>query len=278
MKKLALVLGGGAAKGYAHIGVLKVLEKHGIKPDLIVGTSMGALVGGMYAAGKSVEDMTNLGRKFNSIGNFSLISALFKGNLINTSRVKKILDRELGEITHENCPIKFVSIAAELTTGDEKHFTSGLMRESIMASISIPGVFPSVQIGENSYCDGGILNNLAENVAREIMPDAVVVSVDVLGDYKKIYEKSKFKILSTFINANTLMLTNAVKNKPVLADVRITVTQPTVHQLDFSSKNVNRIISHGVKEANKKIKEIKSLLGDTNEKTIKTNSKRINKR
>lgn len=273
MKKLALVLGGGAAKGYAHIGVLKVLEKHGIKPDLIIGTSMGALVGGIYSAGFSTEKMTELAEKFNSIGSFSLISTLFKGNIINTNRVKKLIEKQLGETKHEDCDIKFVSIAAELSTGKEKHFTTGLLKNSIMASISIPGIFPSVQIGEHEYCDGGILNNLAENVARDLMPDAVVVSVDVLGDYAKIVEKSKFKALSTLINANTLMLTNAMKNKPILADVRLTITQPKVKQLDFNGKHVQSIISHGVTETNKYIKKIKELLGVTNDKGNKRNIK-----
>ena len=274
MKKLALVLGGGAAKGYAHVGVLKVLEKHGIKPDLIVGTSMGALVGGIYAAGFSTDKMTELAEKFNSIGSFSLFSALFKGNIINTSKVKKLIENQLGDKKHEDCEIKFVSIAAELSTGKEKHFTTGLLKDSIMASISIPGVFPSVQIGEHEYCDGGILNNLAENVARELMPEAVVLSVDVLGEYPKIVEKSKFKALSTLINANTLMLTNAVKNKPMLADIRLTITQPKVKQLDFNGKRVKTIISHGVAETNKNINRIKELLGVTNDKSNKRNSKK----
>ena len=101
MKKLALVLGGGAAKGYAHIGVLKVLEKNGLKPDLIVGTSMGALVGGMYACGKSSEHIEKLVANFNSIGNFSLISTIFKGNVLNINKVKKILDKEFDNLLQE---------------------------------------------------------------------------------------------------------------------------------------------------------------------------------
>lgn len=274
MKKFALVLGGGAAKGYAHIGVLKVLEKHNLRPDLIVGTSIGALVGGMYASGKTVEEMKTMAEHFNSLGSFSLISTLFKGNLINTNKVKKIVEQSFNEMRHEDCPTKFIAIATELNTGKEKHFSSGLLKQSVMASISIPGVFPSLKIGNNLYCDGGLLNNLAEDVAREALPDAGIVSVDVLGEYPEIYEKTKFKTLDTFINSNTLMLTNAIKNKPTFADVRITITQPNVHQLDFDGKKVHRTIIHGVSAANKHIERIKELLGVTNEKSNKTNSKR----
>ncbi|MBR6779290.1 MAG: patatin-like phospholipase family protein [Clostridia bacterium] len=277
MRQLALVLGGGAAKGYAHIGILKVLEDNGIKPSLIVGTSMGALVGGMYAAGKSVADMKNLALNFNSIGSFDLISTLFKGNLINNSKIKKILNKELGEKTHEDCQTKFVAIAAELNTGKEMRFHTGSLKQSILASIAIPGVFPLVKIGANEYCDGGIVNNLAEDVAHEILPDAVIVSVDVLGDYAKQYEHCKMKTLGAFLNAATLMTTNVIKNHPNIADLRIVISQPKAGQLDFSKQTAEKTIKRGEYHMKKYIKQLKSLLGDKNEtdkkpkKTSKTN-------
>ena len=125
MKKFALVLGGGSAKGYAHIGVIKVLEKHGLKPDLIVGTSMGALVDGMYAIGKDYAYMEKLVSKFNSIGNFSLVSTIFKGNVLNINKVKKILDNEFGGIKQEETPIKFVCVATDMLSGCPKNFMEG---------------------------------------------------------------------------------------------------------------------------------------------------------
>ncbi|MBQ9795754.1 MAG: patatin-like phospholipase family protein [Clostridia bacterium] len=273
MKKLALVLGGGAAKGYAHIGVIKVLEKHGIKPDLIVGTSMGALVGAMYATGKDVQYMEKLVAKFNGIGNFSLISTLFKGNVLNINKVKKIFNQEFSNALQETTQIKFVCVATDMKTGEPKNFTQGLLKDNVMASISIPGIFPSMKIGENVYCDGGLVNNLAEDVAREILPDAVIVSVDVIGEYSKQVEKLKFKTMENLINAITIMTQNVVKNKPILADVRLQLSLPQVSLMNFSSDLAPKTIHKGELLAKKHIEEIKELLGVTNENIRRTKKK-----
>ena len=273
MKKFALVLGGGAAKGYAHIGVIKVLEKHGIKPDLIVGTSMGALVGGMYAIGKSTEYMEKLVSKFNSIGNFSLVSTLFKGNVLNINKVRKILSNEFGEIQQENTDIKFVCVATDMKTGCAKNFEKGVLKDNILASISIPGVFPSIKIDEGVYCDGGLVNNLAEDVAREILPDAVLVSVDVIGDYSKQVEHLKFKTMENLLNAITIMTQNVVKNKPQLADIRIVFSLPSVSMMNFSSELAKKTIHKGETVGKKYINKIKELLGVTNE-NFRTNKKK----
>ena len=117
MKKFALVLGGGAAKGFAHIGVLKVLEKHGLKPDLIVGTSMGALVGAGYVCGNDLLDLEKIALKFNSIGYVNLYTALFKDNVISIGKIKKTLDKMIGTKKIEELPIKYVAVATELNTG-----------------------------------------------------------------------------------------------------------------------------------------------------------------
>lgn len=276
MKKLALVLGGGSAKGYAHIGVIKTLEKHGIRPDLIVGTSIGALVGGMYAAGKDVAYMEKLVSKFNSIGNFSLMSTLFKGNVLNINKVRKILNNEFANTLQEETPIKFVCVATDMRTGQPKNFDKGILKDNIMASISIPGIFPSIKIDDGVYCDGGLVNNLAEDVAREILPDAVLVSVDVIGEYSKQVEHLKFKTLENLLNAITIMTQNVVKNKPVLADVRMVLSLPNVSLMNFSSEMSKKTIHKGALIAQKNITKIKELLGVTNEdiRRVKTKSKK----
>lgn len=273
MKKLALVLGGGAAKGYAHIGVIKVLEKHGIKPDLIVGTSMGALVGAMYAIGKETEYMEKLVSKFNSIGNFSLVSTLFKGNVLNINRVKKILDNEFGTIGQQETKIKFVCVATDMKTGCAKNFEQGSLKDNVLASISIPGIFPSMKIDDCVYCDGGLVNNLAEDVAREILPDAVLVSVDVIGDYSKQIEHLKFKTMENLLNAITIMTQNVVKNKPILADVRIVFSLPSVSMMNFSSELAKKTIRKGETVGKRYIKEIKELLGVANENSRRNTQK-----
>ncbi len=276
MKKLALVLGGGSAKGYAHIGVLKVLEKNGLKPDLIVGTSMGALVGALFAVGKDVKYLEKLVKKFNGIGNFSLISTLFKGNVLNVKKVKKILNTEFENTLQEDTQIPFVCVATDMRQGTPKIFTEGLIKENVLASISIPGIFPSVKMGEDVYCDGGLVNNLPEDIAREYLPDAVLVSVDVIGDYSKQVETLRFKTLENLLNATTIMTQNVVKNKPILANVRMVMSLPQVSLLNFSSELGMKTIKKGETMANAHIDKIKKLLGVTNE-NIKRNSTKSKK-
>ena len=231
MKKFALVLGGGAAKGFAHIGVLKVLEKNGLKPDLIVGTSMGALIGAGYACGNDISDLEKMALKFNSIGYVNLYTALFKDYVIGTSKITKILTKLMGGKKIEELPIKFVAVATELNTGREVDIDKGDVVQAVTASISMPGVFPRVKFDDNYYCDGGLVNNLAEDVARKLMPDAVIVSVDVIGEYAKQIEKMRIKSLETIINACTLMTTNVIKNRKQDADIRIEISQPHISQM-----------------------------------------------
>lgn len=261
MKEFALVLGGGSTKGFAHIGILKVLEKYNLKPSLIVGTSMGALVGGLYCAGVSVKDMEDMAQKFNNIGTFSLYSTLFKGNLLNITKVHKILDKLLKDKTHESCDIKFVSVATVLNKGVEEHLDSGYIKDSIMASISIPAVFPRFKIGDKHYVDGGLLNNLPEDVVKEYLPNAKIISVDPIGDYSKQVEKLKLKTAETILNASTLMTQTIAQKKPKYADIRIVISQPTVSQMDFSAKTTKKAIANGENAIKKVIDDIKTLLG-----------------
>ncbi len=260
-KKFVLVLGGGASKGFAHIGILRVLESKGVVPDLIVGTSMGALVGGLYASGKSIDQLEKLALNFNYLGTFSLMNMLFKDNILNIGRVKRILKRELGEMTFEETKMKFVAVATELDTGTEKHFDSGLLVDGITASISVPGFFPRVKIGNHYYVDGGLLNNLPEDVARKIMPDAVIVSVDPIGEYVKQIDRSKNKTMQTLINSLVIMTQAIVNSKPKNADLRILVTQPHVCQIDFNKQTAIKSIKRGERVAKKYLPQIKELLG-----------------
>lgn len=268
MKKFALVLGGGAAKGFAHIGVLKVLEKNGLKPDLIVGTSMGALIGAGYASGNDISELEKIALKFNSIGYVNLYTALFKDYVIGTSKITKILTKLMGGKKIEELPIKFVAVATELNTGREVDIDKGDVVQAVTASISMPGVFPRVKFDDNYYCDGGLVNNLAEDVARKIMPDAVIVSVDVIGDYAKQVEKMRIKSIETILNACTLMTTNVIKNRKQDADIRIEISQPHISQMDFRKENVEKSIKKGENITRKYVQQIKDLLGIKGEKNV----------
>lgn len=259
-KKLALVLSGGSSKGFAHIGVIRVLEQNGIKPDLIVGTSMGALIGGVYASGVPIDEIEKMALKVNNLGSFDLYSTMFKDSLLNTSKIRRILHDTVGEKLQRDCPIKFITVATELNTGREVHFTDTTVKEAILASISVPVVFPRLKIEDNYYVDGGLLNNLPEDVAREEMPDAILVSVDVIGEYAKQVTNVKMKTIETAINSIALMTQEMVKRRPLLADLRIVISQPEVGQLDYSHDTTCKAISNGEIAMKKHIKEVKNLL------------------
>jgi len=147
-----------------------------------------------------------------------------------------------------------------LSTGNAEEFSTGDLKQGIMASISIPGVFPRCRVNGKYYADGGIVNNLAEDVAKRLMPDAVIVSVDVLGEYSKQVESCKLKTLESVINAMTIFITNNIKNKPQLADLRLTMTMPSVSQLDFTAKTSEKTIRKGQLFTKKYMSKIKELL------------------
>lgn len=264
MKKLALVLGGGACKGYAHIGVLSVLEQHGIKPDLIVGTSMGAVIGGVYASGKSCEHLIEISKKLTKrkIMDFNLLNAFFSTGILSGKKLKKILIDELGDITHEQLDVKFVATATNIMEGKLVVLDKGMLVDNIMASAAIPGVYPVVTKNNLTLCDGGLLDNVPDDIARKMGKDYIVLSVDVIADYAKQVESSKIKIMGLTINALTLMQTQITKLKGNNSDIRINISQPDVAQMSFTIESIEKSIEYGIYAMKKNITKLKKLLKD----------------
>lgn len=274
MKNLTLVLSGGASKGFAHLGVLQVLEENGIKPSLIVGTSMGALVGGIYSTGKPLDEILTCAKSFGKLGYFSLFASMFRGYMLKTKKVEDFLQKMLGNLTHDDCQIPFVAIATNLNTGEQANLNSGLLRDNIRASISIPGVFKTKVIDGVEYVDGGLSNNMAEDVAHALAPNSVIISVDAIGDYATQKETIKIKSLENILNASTILTQNIVKIKPHYASLNIVVSQPDISQFDFKKKKIEKSIEYGRQQGLKHIEQIKNLLkGNTNENIKKPKAK-----
>jgi len=185
---IGLVLGSGGAKGAAHAGVLKVLEEHQIPIDIIVGASMGAMVGGVYAAGISVKrieeewlktDLVRVAKSF--MPTFSL-RGWSSGN-----EVRRILQEVVGDKRIEELPLKFAAIAADIETGEEVVIQEGPLVEAIRASSSIPGLFVPVEHKGRFLVDGGLVNPLPVDVARHLGAE-IVIAVDV-GHYPRRIER-----------------------------------------------------------------------------------------
>ena len=264
MKKLTLVLGGGACKGYAHIGVLKVLEENGIKPSLIVGTSMGAIIGGVYACGIDIDYIMyickDLTRK--KLMDFNLINAIFTTGIMSGKKLKKILLREIGNISHDELDIPFVATATDILNGELVILNQGSVVDNILASAAIPGIYPLIQKNNQILCDGGLLNNVPDDIAKKMAKEHIILSVDVIADYSKQVENSKIKIVGLTINALTLMQSEITKLKGNKSDLRIKISQPDVAQMSFDRQSVEKSIEYGMDIMQKNLSKLKKLLED----------------
>ena len=262
MKKFALVLGGGAAKGFAHIGVIKVLEQYNLKPDLIVGTSMGAIIGGAYAKGMESEKMEEFAKSINSnkVLDVSLFNMVKEGFIVKGKKLEKIARGLLGSATHENLKIPFVAVATELSTGKQINLDKGRVWKNVLASSAIPAVFPAIKIDDKILCDGGLKNNVPATLARKIMKDAVILSIDVIGDYEKQVETGGVKVINQILNMGTLLMSQNAKQDKSASDVYIKITQPDINQMGFNKDAIVKSISNGEKAMRRNIKKLIELL------------------
>src|SRR5690349_14234577 len=178
---IGLALGGGAARGFAHIGVMRTLLARGIVPDIIVGTSIGAVVGGCYAA-KQIDALETWGRKLTKRGMMRYLDVSFSGSGLISGRVlAEPLTAALGEERIEKLPIKFAAIATEFDTGHEIWLTHGRLCDALQASYALPGIFPPVRLGGRWLVDGALVNPVPVSAARALGA-RVVIAVHLNSD------------------------------------------------------------------------------------------------
>lgn len=178
---IALVLGGGAARGFAHIGVIRTLIAKGLKPDIITGTSIGAVVGGCYAAGK-LDDTEQWARSLTRRSLWSYLDVSFSGSgLLNGARLADRMAETIGDVTIESLPARFAAIATEIGTGHEIWMTHGRLQDALRASYALPGIFPPVQLGDRWLMDGALVNPVPVSAARALGA-RVVIAVNVNTD------------------------------------------------------------------------------------------------
>lgn len=175
-KKLGLVLGSGAARGWAHIGALKALEEMSLKPDVIAGCSVGALVGGAYLVG-ALEELEAWARELSPLSAISAFGfGVNRGGLIDTKPAFEAF--AAFDRTIEDLPVKFGAVASDLGSGEEVWLTQGSVIEAARASSAIPVIFHAVQRGPRWLIDGAVVNPTPVNLARYLGAD-VVISVDL---------------------------------------------------------------------------------------------------
>jgi NTE family protein len=181
---IGLALGGGAARGFAHIGVMRALEAHGIVPDVIVGTSIGSVVGGCYA-GHQLDTFEAWARGLKARSILSYLDLSLSGSgLINGNHLSEKLNEALGQGRIEDMPIRFAAIATEFNTGHEIWLTRGRITDAMRASYALPGIFPPVRIGGRWLVDGALVNPVPVSAARALgarLVIAVNLNADLFG-------------------------------------------------------------------------------------------------
>lgn len=231
---IAVALGGGGAKGFAHIGVLKVLESHGIRPRIVTGTSAGSFVGSMYASGKSPFDLQDIALKLeeSDIRDLTFSSQGF----IEGKRLQDFVNRQVGSRTLQQFPIRFAAIATDMDTGRKVAFITGNAGQAVRASCSIPNVFVPAMIGGKRYADGGLVSPVPVSSARDLGAD-IVIAVDISSRPKAGAAPGMFSILDQTLN---IMALGALERELEGADVVISpgVLGTGVAELEARHKSI----------------------------------------
>jgi NTE family protein len=187
---IGLALGGGAARGFAHIGILRTLIAHGIVPNVVVGTSIGGVVGGAYAAGQldTLEEWARSLQPRNILGYLDI--RLNGSGLIGGDRLAAQLEAAIGPTLIEELPLKFATVATEVRTGHEIWLTHGRMVDAMRASYALPGIFSPVLVGDRWLVDGALVNPVPVSAARALGAEIVIaanLSSDVFTHSTTIY-------------------------------------------------------------------------------------------
>lgn len=251
-RRIALVLGGGAARGFAHVGVIKALEAHGIRPDMVVGTSAGSLVGALYAAGYGAVDLQRIALKLDetSLGDWTLPDrGVFKGEYLQTFVNQAVQNRPL-----ERLNLPFAVVATDLRAGAPVVFRQGNTGMAVRASSSVPGVFQPVAISGREYVDGGLVSPVPVRAARAMGAD-VVIAVDISNrpEHGKVRDTIDV-LLQTF----AIMGRSLVGWEVAEADVVIRPEVGSIRSTDFDSRQ--RAIFEGERAALRALPAIEARL------------------
>jgi NTE family protein len=220
--KIAVVLGAGASKGFAHIGVLKVLETQKIPIHMIVGTSAGSLVGSLYAYGFNAFALQGIAMK---IEKSDVIDYTIPDNgFIKGEKLEAFINKTVKNTPIDKLKIRFYAVATDISNGEEVAFAKGNTGEAVRASCSIPGVFQPKKIGGKTYVDGGVVSPVAVDVARRYGAD-VVIAVDISGGIEGVVPQGT---LDTMMKSVDIMYSKIAAFQVKKADV---VIRPNVKNI-----------------------------------------------
>ncbi|MEE8564553.1 MAG: patatin-like phospholipase family protein [Atribacterota bacterium] len=287
--KVGLALGGGGARGLAHIGVLKVLERENIPIDLITGTSMGAIIGAVYALKKDISAIEKITEKYSKISKFNIDLSfsekerkdkpfflkkmsdfLKKGYILNLELTRKyindgeglrrVIEELVNNKTFEDTQIPFAVVAADLVMGEKVIIRRGKLFDALLASASIPGMFPPVTLDKKILVDGGIVDVVPIEVAQSLGAN-FVIAVSVSQTIKKRAEFSN--AVEIFFRSDSITSAELRKLQLSFANVVITPKVGRFHWSDFSKpekcvREGEIAAQNAILELKKKLKRVKS--------------------
>ena len=260
--KVALVLGGGAARGFAHIGVIRALEQEKVPIDLIVGTSVGSLIGAIYASdANSMElEWTAFALEKGDLLDYGLITAFTGMGAAKGDKLEEFVKGKVPVANIENLKIPFAAVATDLNRGTRVVLDKGPVARAVRASSAIPGVFNPVEHQGRLLVDGGVVDNIPVSVAREKGAD-IVIAVDIS---EQVVNFNITNLLDVMLQSITIMGAENAKAKRKEADVLISPKIGDVGMMDFTQKK--RCMMAGIEAAQKVMPEIKAKIEEWSRK------------
>lgn len=231
--KWALVLGGGSARGFAHIGVIKVLQREGLMPDLVVGCSAGALIGAFFAAGYTGAQMEEVAMKVKDGDVADLVTGNKRG-MVSGEALQGFINKHVRNTPIEQFKLPFAAVATNLNTGEAAVFKSGDAGFAVRASSSVPAVFIPARRNDTEYVDGGLISPLPIRIARELGADQVV-AVSVNGGPQPRHPVGMCELLMQSFDIMAASLTRLELRE---ADVVIRPEVGRIAFTDFGSRNL----------------------------------------
>lgn len=284
-KKISLALGGGGTKGFAHIGVIRQLEKEGFEIDAIAGTSAGGIVGALYAFGISVNEIIKLSSrlKFTDIFQRSSDDA---PSLLGLGGLYKELENTFGDSTFEDLKIKFAAVSVDTVSGTPIIMNEGKIVDAVKATTAVPGIFPAMKFRDLNLVDGGVLDPVPVSTARWLNPDLPVVAVNLIPPLDRWPETPRMDIppfvpipqfivdqlnqfrlgqaMHVFINSMEIMM-NMVTELRIKVDKPDILIRPDVFNYTmFSKVEVDTMVKIGEDAVKRHADELTKMFGIAN--------------
>ncbi len=229
--KIALVLGAGSSKGFAHVGVLKILETNKVPIHMIIGTSVGSVVGSLYAYGHNAFQLQKISF---SIEKGDVVDLIIPDNgFIKGEKLEEFVNKTLNHTPMEKLKIPFYAVATDVQSGQEVVFGRGNTGQAVRASCSIPGVFRPVKVGDRMYVDGGVVSPVAVDAARRLGAD-IVIAVDISKEGDRPKPEST---IDTIFQSFNIMYSKLASIQVSRADVVIRPKVGYISSSDFSKRH-----------------------------------------